>query len=99
MCIRNRDYPADLTLFRVYRARTSEALARRGILSVIDDSGESYLFDADYFVPVELPAESARAFVELAERLDREWAEHIATLGPEGEEDAAEQEEQEKAEK
>ena len=33
-------------------------------IRVIDESGEDYLYPEDYFVPVELPAETERAVIE-----------------------------------
>jgi hypothetical protein len=94
MCIDNEGYPVSLELFKVYQvadAVASDELLSRAI-RIIDKSGETYLFDASRFVPVELPAESERAFAELTARLDREWADYLATLGPEekGEEEESE---------
>jgi hypothetical protein len=86
MCIDNTDYPVGLTLFKVYQSLPRRKSKPTGVLRVIDDSGEDYLFDADYFVPVTLPPESERAFVELTDRLNREWAEYLAQLPPDEDE-------------
>jgi hypothetical protein len=80
MCIDNTGYEADLTLFKVYRAQTSEKHAERGVLGVVDNTRESYLFAANRFVPVELPAETERAFIELMDRLDQQEAKRLAAL-------------------
>jgi hypothetical protein len=61
ICIKNEKYPASLQLWKVYRVLPDEKGKRHNMIRVIDESGEDYLFSADYFVPVELPqlAESA----------------------------------------
>lgn len=61
ICIKNESYPASLQLWKVYRVLPDEKGARHNMIRVIDESGEDYLFSANYFVPVELPqlAESA----------------------------------------
>jgi hypothetical protein len=61
ICIKNEEYPASLQLWKVYRVLPDEKGKRHNMIRVIDESGEDYLFSADYFVPVELPqlAESA----------------------------------------
>ncbi len=55
ICIKNEDYPASLQLWKVYRILPDEKGARHNMIRVIDESGEDYLFSANYFVPVELP--------------------------------------------
>ncbi|NOT46699.1 MAG: hypothetical protein HOP17_02970 [Acidobacteria bacterium] len=55
ICINNKDYPASLQLWKVYRVRSDDRGARHNMIRVIDESGEDYLFSASYFVPVELP--------------------------------------------
>jgi len=41
-----------------------DALAEaKGLIRVIDESGEDYLFPVDFFVPIEVPEEAAPAFV------------------------------------
>lgn len=61
ICIKNEGYPASLQLWKVYRVLPDEKGARHNMIRVIDESGEDYLFSANYFVLVELPqlAESA----------------------------------------
>ncbi|CAN5524411.1 hypothetical protein BH10ACI1_BH10ACI1_21600 [soil metagenome] len=55
ICVKNEEYPASLQLWKVYRVLPDERGARHNMIRVVDESGESYLFSADYFVPVELP--------------------------------------------
>ena len=55
ICIDNSQYPASLELHKVYRVIPDEDAERDGDLRVIDESGEDYLYPADYFVMVDLP--------------------------------------------
>lgn len=60
ICIDNAEYPAALEVLKLYRVLPDPAVEREGDLRVIDESGEDYLYPASYFVPVELPRQTAR---------------------------------------
>jgi len=64
LCVKNEAYPASLEVRKVYRALPDPVAAARGFARVVDESGEDYLFPADYFVAAELPREAAGAFAE-----------------------------------
>jgi len=51
VCIDNSEYPASLELHKIYRVIADEAAAREGDLRIIDESGEDYLYPAEWFVP------------------------------------------------
>jgi hypothetical protein len=53
LCVRNSEYPASLELHRRYKALKDPAAEERGLLRVVDESGEAYLYPADFFVPVD----------------------------------------------
>jgi hypothetical protein len=55
ICVRNDDYPASLELRKLYPVLKDEFADKHGMVRVIDESGEDYLFPEDYFVSVELP--------------------------------------------
>jgi hypothetical protein len=55
VCVKNEGYPASLELFKVYPVIPDPRAAERQFIRVIDESGEGYLYPADYFVPIELP--------------------------------------------
>ena len=59
LCIRS-DGADDLELRKVYQVLADRAAASEGLLRVIDESGEDYLYPADYFAPVRLPQTVAR---------------------------------------
>ena len=56
ICINNSEYPASLELHKIYRVLPDEDAEKDGDVRVIDESGEDYLFSADRFVAIEVPA-------------------------------------------
>jgi len=65
ICIDNSEYPASLELHKTYRVLPDVDAQVDGDLRIIDESGEDYLFPAEYFVIVTSPRESARNAPEL----------------------------------
>ena len=61
VCVRNTGYPASLELRKLYRLLSDDQASRLGQVRVVDESGEDYLYPADYFVFVELPRKAKRA--------------------------------------
>ena len=64
VCIRNSEYPASLERHKIYRVLPDEDAEKDGDLRVIDESGEDYLFEADFFIALELPREVRRVLVQ-----------------------------------
>lgn len=62
VCIRNSGCE-DLEVGKVYRVLADKLAARDGYIRVIDESGEDYLYPADYFVPIALPEEAEQALL------------------------------------
>ncbi len=62
LCVKNRGYSASLDLRKVYRVLRDEKASAKGLLRVVDDSGEHYLYPATYFVAIEVPKTAARMF-------------------------------------
>ena len=62
VCVENRGNPAALEIRKIYRAVEDAAAAARGLVRVIDESGEDYLYPERFFVPIEVPTAAARAF-------------------------------------
>jgi hypothetical protein len=54
ICLWNDDC-VDLEVRKVYLVLPDAAAAKDGYLRVVDESGEDYLYPANYFVPVEVP--------------------------------------------
>jgi hypothetical protein len=64
LCVKNEGYPASLELRKVYRELPDPVAGSRGFVRVVDESGEDYLYPAEWFVTVELPQAAVSAFAE-----------------------------------
>jgi hypothetical protein len=56
VCVRNDEYAASLELRKLYPVIQDGFADEHGMIRIVDESGEDYLYPADYFVTVELPA-------------------------------------------
>jgi len=64
VCVSNRGYKASLVVRRVYRMIPDREAEERGLLRVIDESGEDYLFPSKLFAAIELPRAVGKKFAE-----------------------------------
>lgn len=62
VCLKNEGYEASLEIRKIYQVVEDKEAAKQKLLRVIDESGEDYLYPQDYFAPIELPNEIAKAF-------------------------------------
>ena len=62
ICVSNRGYAAALEVRKVYRLLPDESLKGRGLVRVVDESAEEYVYPARFFVPIEVPGPATRAF-------------------------------------
>jgi hypothetical protein len=62
MCINSKGYPLDLTVHKVYKIMPDLGGEEVGMIRIVDDSGEDYLYAIGRFVPVELSAEAEQSF-------------------------------------
>ena len=62
VCVRN-EHCEDLDLRKIYRILPDEAAAEDDYIRVIDESGEDYLYPANYFLPIELPKDLEKALL------------------------------------
>jgi hypothetical protein len=53
--VRNARYEASLELHKIYPVLRDADAARDGDLRVIDESGEDYLYPAEWFAPIDVP--------------------------------------------
>ena len=65
ICIR-ADGADDLEVRKLYRVLPDKSAAAQGYLRVIDESGEDYLYPAEWFVPVGVSDEAGRALALLS---------------------------------
>ena len=54
VCVSNDGYPASLERRKLYEALSDPEAERDGMLRVVDESGEDYLFPSSYFAVVSL---------------------------------------------
>lgn len=66
VCVHNEDYPASLELHKIYRVLPDNDANVDGDLRVIDESGEDYLYPAEYFVLIELPQAVEKSLLRAA---------------------------------
>ena len=64
VCIKNEGYKVSLEPRKICRVIDDLKAEDAGMLRVVDESGEDYLFPADYFVPIQVPSEATAAFAE-----------------------------------
>jgi hypothetical protein len=55
VCVRNEGYEASLEQHKIYRVVPDLEAQRDADVRVIDESGEDYLYPAEWFVPIEVP--------------------------------------------
>ncbi len=66
ICVDNSGFEASLERRKIYEAVADATSARRGLLRVIDESGDSYLYPESMFVTASLPAAVRRAVLHAA---------------------------------
>jgi len=60
VCLRNNRC-GDLELRKLYRILPDKKAAAEGYLRIVDESRDDYVYPADYFVVVRVPAEAAKS--------------------------------------
>ena len=56
ICVRNEGYEASLEIRKVYDLLEDKSAEGHGLVRVVDESGEDYLYPKEFFVPFELPS-------------------------------------------
>ena len=64
VCVSNKGYPASLELRKIYEAIPDTGSDLHGLIRVVDESGEDYLYPQDFFLPIEVPDTVSHAFAE-----------------------------------
>ena len=70
VCIRNDEYEESLDLRKIYEVLTDEVAESHGMLRVIDEEGEDYLYPKEWFLRIELPNHIQQAITELVHASD-----------------------------
>jgi hypothetical protein len=66
VCIQNTAYTASLEVRKIYQIVPDADATRQRLTRVIDESGEDYLYPADYFLSVDLPQAVKEALLQAA---------------------------------
>ncbi len=66
ICVNNEGYAASLERFKVYRVLPDPDAMKHQQVRVVDESGEDYIYPAEYFELVTLPPSVSRRFPEKA---------------------------------
>jgi hypothetical protein len=66
VCVENTGYEFSLELRKIYAVLEDKESAQLGLLRVIDESGEDYLFPQGFFAPIQLPESAAALFSHAA---------------------------------
>ena len=65
VCVNNSECE-DLEVRKLYQVVPDEAAAADGLLRVVDESGEDYLYPAELFFQIELPQAIEKALLQAA---------------------------------
>ena len=66
VCVRNDGYEASLERRKLYVVVADAAAADHGQVRVIDESGDDYLYPANYFAAIDLPQAVRKAVIAAA---------------------------------
>ena len=66
VCIDNSGYPASLEKRKIYVALPDADAEKRGLLRIIDESGDDYLYPKAFFRSIALPQAVKRAVLAAA---------------------------------
>jgi hypothetical protein len=61
VCVNSADYPVSLETRKIYVTLRDAAAGKQGLLRIIDESGEDYLYPAQLFRPIALPQSIRKA--------------------------------------
>jgi hypothetical protein len=66
VCIDNDGYPASLEKRKIYIALSDPAAGKQGLIRVVDESGEDYLYPETFFRPIDVPQSVRKAILAAA---------------------------------
>lgn len=64
VCVRNEGYPASLELRKIYESLPDVEAEGHGLIRVIDESGEDYLYPGNFFMSIEIPETITHEFAK-----------------------------------
>ena len=66
VCVKNDGYDVSLEKRKIYVSLADDVAAKHGLMRVVDESGEDYLYPRGFFAPIDLPASVRRAVMHAA---------------------------------
>ena len=66
VCVSNTGYPASLESRKIYVALRDDAAEKLGLLRIVDESGDDYLYPKTLFRTIALPQSVKRAVLAAA---------------------------------
>jgi hypothetical protein len=66
ICLNNEGYEASLEKRKIYVASIDDDADKHGLMRIVDESGEDYLYPAKLFALIELPPRVHRAVLKAA---------------------------------
>lgn len=66
VCIDNKGYPASLEKRKIYVALRDAAAEKHGLLRIVDESGDDYLYPRSFFRAIALPQSVKKAVLAAA---------------------------------
>ena len=68
VCIRNEGHEASLELRKIYEVLEDPEAEQLGMVRVIDEEAEDYLYSKEWFLAIDLPVQIEQAIAELSSR-------------------------------
>jgi len=66
VCVDNEGYPAALERRKIYVALSDRSAEKHGLVRIIDESGDDYLYPKSFFRAVDLPQSVRKAVLAAA---------------------------------
>jgi hypothetical protein len=66
ICVNNESYPASLETRKIYVELRDPAAEQHGLVRVVDESGDSYLYPRSFFRSITLPESLKKAVLAAA---------------------------------
>lgn len=63
VCLDNKKFKASLEAYKIYRAIKDADATRMGLIRIVDESGEDYLYPDNLFLAIE-PPQAVRSSIE-----------------------------------
>lgn len=65
MCLCNEGYPASLERRKIYVSFADRGAEREGMVRVVDESGEDYLYPKEFFAEIKVPPMLAKTLARM----------------------------------